>query len=327
MEPQTAVDKYIEEKKYNSSKATVQNYTYRLKRFVEFCDENKIGRIETVTASVSEEFKRKRLEEVNAYTLEQQMRTFRQFLRWCESNELIKDGTAEKLIIPNTEAPNRVRNEAVGAERANEIIDNLYKYRYATVEHVVFHILWDTGIRTGSLRALDIGDWDADNEFLKVRHRPLSETPLKQKGDGERNITITDDRLVEALEDWIDDIHPGVRDDYDRLPLIGTEEGRAHKTTIRSKVYLASQPCRYSTDCPHEREIPGCKARKRDHFSKCPLSVYPHSIRSGAVTAHLNEDIPKEIVSERANMSEGVLDQHYDERTEEQKRERREKYL
>jgi hypothetical protein len=55
--------------------------------------------------------------------------------------------------------------------------------------------------------------------------------------------------------------------------------------------------------------------------------MYPHAIRSGSVTAHLNRDVPKEIVSERANMSEKTLEQHYDERTKSEKRKRREKYL
>ena len=329
MEPKQAVDEYAEVKKHSSADATIQNYRYRLERFVEFCEEAGIQKIEAVTSRTAELFKRERLEnpEINPYTLEQQMRTFRQFLRWCESNELIEDGVAEKLIIPNSAAPDRVRNEAVGAEKANRIIENLVKYKYASVHHIIFHTLWDTGIRMGSLRALDVDDWDRENEFLKVRHRPHSDTPLKQKRDGERNITVTDERLVEALNDWIEDIHPKVEDDYGRMPLIGTQSGRAHKSTVRSKVYFSAQPCRYSSECPHDREISECEARNHDHFSKCPSSVYPYTIRSGAVTAHLNEDIPKEIVSERANMSEGVLDKHYDERTEEQKRERREKYL
>lgn len=329
MEPKQAVDEYAEVKKHSSTEATIQNYRYRLKRFVEFCDESGIKKIETVTSRTAELFKRERLEDpnVNSYTLEQQMRTFRQFLRWCESNELIEDGVAEKLIIPNSDAPDRVRNEAVGSEKANQTIENLCKYNYASGRHIIFHTLWDTGMRIGSLRALDVDDWDRENEFLKVRHRPHKGTPLKQKRDGERNITVTDDRLVDALNDWIENIHPNVEDKHGRMPLIGTSSGRAHKSTIRSKVYLAVQPCRYSSECPHDREIDDCTARKHDHFSKCPSSVYPHAIRSGAVTAHLNEDIPKEIVSERANMSEGVLEKHYDERTEEQKRERREKYL
>jgi site-specific recombinase XerD len=327
MRPQEAIDEFTDVKMYSSSDATVQNYEYRLKRFAEFCESAGIVEIGNVNGRTAEKFKQQRMAnpDVNPYTLEQQMRTFRQFLYWCESNELIKDGVAEKLMIPNSAAPDRVRNEAIDADRAEDIIDRLHKYRYASRHHVVFHILWETGMRMGSLHALDVGDFGEG--VLKLRHRPETGTPLKRKEDGQRDITITDDRLTEAIEDFIADQRPNVGDGTGRRPLIATERGRAHRSTIRADVYTVVQPCRYGGNCPHNKEVTSCEYRKHDHRAGCPSSTYPHAIRSGSVTAHLNRDIPKEVVSERANMSESVLDEHYDERTEEEKRKRREKYL
>lgn len=334
MHPKEALEEYIESKKYSSeAEATIQNYSYRLKRFVEFCERAGIEEISDVTGRTAEKFRQARLKnpDVNPYTAEQQMRTFRQFLRWCESNGFVEAGTAEKVIIPNSDAPDRVRNEAISAERANEIVDWLNKYEYATRKHIVFHTLWETSMRIGSLRALDVYDFrDREEEgspVLGVRHRPEAGTPLKQKEEGQRNITVTDDRLVEAIHDWVEKRHPKVEDEHGRMPLIGTSHGRAHLNTIRSDIYRVVQPCRYRGSCPHNKIISECEYRENDSLSGCPSSIYPHAIRSGAITAHLNEDIPKEIVSERANTSEGVLEQHYDERTLEEKRKRRERYL
>lgn len=62
-------------------------------------------------------------------------------------------------------------------------------------------------------------------------------------------------------------------------------------------------------------------------YSKCPDSVSSHPIRRSAITHHLDSDVPKAIVSERMNVSEKIIDQHYDARDKEQKRQNRQKYL
>jgi hypothetical protein len=172
-----------------------------------------------------------------------------------------------------------------------------------------------------------VEDWHSEAEYLSVRHRPETDTPLKLKHDGERNINITDEDLQEVLDDWISHNRPDSIAGGARKSLIATSNGRASRTTIRSDVYKVVQPCRYSDGCPHDREIDACEARKHGKRYECPSSIYPHAIRSGAITRHLNKDVPKEIVSERANVSEGTLEKHYDERSFEEKRERREKYL
>lgn len=329
MEIQEAIDEYIHVKKHETSDATIQNYGYRLKQFAKFCDRTGLTDTSELTARDLGLFKRERVsnEDINAYTAEQQLRTLRMFIRWCESNELIDECISDKMIIPQTDAHKQVRNEAMGSERANKIIDHLWKYDYASRQHVLFHLLWETGMRLGEARALDTRDWKPDDGYLAVRHRPETDTPLKQKEKGQRNITITDDRLRHALDDYIEDMRHDVEDDFGREPLLTTKRGRAHTGTLRADVYKVVQPCRYSRACPHDEEIDSCEFRNYDKRSGCPSSIYPHAIRSGAVTAHLNENVPKEIVTERANMSEEVLEKHYDERTLEDRRERRERYL
>jgi site-specific recombinase XerD len=333
MHPKEAVNEYIEQKKYGSASSTITNYRYRLKRFLEYCAEASITKISDVTPRVCEQYKQSRLKnpEVNAVTLEQQMRTFRQFIEWCESNEFVKDGTTDKILIPQIEDRDQeVRHEALDADRADQIIEWLMKHRYATRQHIAFHTLWHTSVRLGSLRALDLQDFTrvADGgAVLEFRHRPETETPLKLKSGGERDITITDDRLSEAIEDYIQYERPPVEDSHGREPLIATTQGRPALGTLRSDVYTVVQPCRYTGECPHGEEIGGCEMRTYGKRASCPSSVYPHALRSGSVTDHLNRDVPKEIVSERANMSEATLDQHYDERTKDEKRRRREKYL
>jgi hypothetical protein len=55
--------------------------------------------------------------------------------------------------------------------------------------------------------------------------------------------------------------------------------------------------------------------------------VSPHAIRRGSITHSLNSDMPENATSDRANVSQAVLDQHYDRRTKREKMEQRREYL
>ena len=69
------------------------------------------------------------------------------------------------------------------------------------------------------------------------------------------------------------------------------------------------------------------RANTRDAASKCPSSVSPHAIRRGSITHSLNSDMPDKVVSDRANVSPKVIEQHYDRRTEQERMEQRRDYL
>lgn len=53
----------------------------------------------------------------------------------------------------------------------------------------------------------------------------------------------------------------------------------------------------------------------------------PHPLRRAASTYYLNQEWPKEKLSERANVTVGVLEEHYDTRKEDEKVRTREQYL
>lgn len=114
-------------------------------------------------------------------------------------------------------------------------------------------------------------------------------------------------------------------DEYDRRPLFTTASGRPSTATIRRDFYKISRPCEYSGDCPHDRDIADCDAAKNANAADCPSRFSSHPLRKWSIMSQLDAGVPKELLSDRVDVSVPVLDKHYDQRTEERKsRHRRE---
>lgn len=322
MHSDEAVQQYLASRKIDVTEETLQSYRYRLEQFLRWADEVGLDDMNELTGRMCNEFKNWRVVEggLSRVTLEQHLLTFRDFVRWCESNDAVAEGTAEKIIVPRVSRGEAARDEAISPDRAKQIIDFLARFEFASRDHIIFHILWHTGMRMGALHALDVRDWYSDDPHFRIRHRPDTGTPLKLKERGERNVSIVHEDLVTAIEDYIETQRPDVTDEYGREPLIATRYGRVQKSTIRTAVYRVTRPCYYTGECPHDREIPSCEATERDYFAKCPSSLSPHPIRRGSITYHLNSGVPKEHVSTRTNVSQATLEEHYDARTLEDRR-------
>jgi site-specific recombinase XerD len=325
--PEEAVEQYLLSRKQDASASTIQNHRYRLKHFLKFADERSIENLNELTGRDCENYKNWRIAqgEVASITLEQQLRTFRVFLRYCESIEAVEAGISEKLIIPKVRKGEAVRDDAITHEEATAIIDYLRKYEYGSKEHVIFALLYHTGMRRGACRSLDLADWHSHEEFLEVNHRPDASvpTPLKLKQEGERNLSILDAGLVEALNDYIAHSRIEHTEPDGREPLFTTSNGRISGNAIQAIVYRVSRPCYYSGDCPHGIELDECEAQASNKYSQCPSSVSPHPIRRSAIMHHLNSNVSKAIASERMAVSVDTLEEHYDARSREEKRQAR----
>lgn len=329
--PETAVEEFIESKSYESSDSTIQNLTYRLKQFRLWCDQNNIRDLRELSSRDAEKFKVARANAgLSPVTMRCQIRTFKQFLRWAGNVGYCKPDLHERIIVPTPKREDRSREELISYRRGQRILSYLRKYEFASRRHLIFGILWHTGMRMGSLRSLDIGDVSHDDGgamYLEIQHRPDTDTPLKLQKQGERHVTIADPELAEAIEGWLEHQRPDVKDEHGRQPLITTKRGRASHSTIRCDVYRATHPCLIDGECPHGNDRETCRYVARDFAGGCPSTVSPHPIRRSAITYHLDQDIPKEIVADRVAVSTDVLEEHYDGRDQEQSRTTRAKYV
>ncbi|GAB3676724.1 tyrosine-type recombinase/integrase [Halopiger thermotolerans] len=341
LEPSEALDLYLESRSDDTSEKTLDGQYYRLRAFVAWCDEEGIANLNTLSGRDLYAYRVWRREgnysdeELKTITLRGDLATLRAFLRFCGEIDAVKEGLYDQVPLPRLDGQEEVSNSTLDPDRAIEIVDWLNRYEYASRMHVIVLMLWHTGCRVGELRALDLGDLDLEGDRPRAEgpavhfvHRPETDTPLKNKQNGERWNAIAP-RVAEVLEDYIAEDGPRVdiTDEHGRRPLVTTEHGRVSTNACRTTLYRVTRPCWRGKECPHDREPENCEATDYSKYSKCPSARSPHDVRSGRVTAHRLADQDRSLVSDRMNASEEILDKHYDRRSKRQKAEQRRSFF
>lgn len=319
LEPKRGVELYLRQRQDDAADSTIRAHRGRLKHFVLWCEQESIDNLNHLTGRRLYEFRlwRKEDGDLNTTSVRTQLSTLRAFVKFLETIDAVPDNLHEDISLPALKEGEGVRDVMLEAERAKEILSHLGRFEYASRRHVILDVLWKTGMRTGALHSLDVEDIDTEKQALHIRHRPDTGTSLKNGNRGERMVAVSDESL-QLIEDWISHNRPDSTDEYGRNPLMATDSGRITKGNIRKSVYRVTRPCAINRDC--------C-GKKGQFPSKCPKSQSPHALRRGSITYHLKEDVPKQVVSDRTNVSPDVLDKHYNEMTHEEQMKQRRQYL
>ncbi|WP_200530890.1 site-specific integrase [Halorubrum sp. LN27] len=328
IDPETALELYIAEKETSVADATVVSHKSRLSFLLRWCEERNIENLNELTGRRLQEFRlwRRNVGDLTKVSEKTQMDTVRVFVKWLESIDAVEQNLHKKVLSPAITSQENSRDVMLETDDAEAMLAFLERYEYASINHVTATLLWHTMLRMGSVRALDVEDYDPEEQSLRLRHRPSTDTPLKNKQEGERIIAVSGEVCL-VLDDWIREQRPEVTDDHGRNPLLTTRNGRVAKTTLRTYCYQMTRPCEYGQECPHDRDTADCEALETGGASKCPSSVSPHPFRRGAITHYLQSDVPETVVGDRANVTSDVIDQHYDQRSQKEKMEQRRGYL
>jgi site-specific recombinase XerD len=333
--PDEGVARYLKHRGSEITPNTKNEYKSELDRFADFCDQNEIENLNNLTGRDLDSYRCWRRDEstegessLSTKTMRDVMYLLRDFVEYLSSIEAVSSRLPGKVVVPELADDDGVRNTELDPERLNQIVDHLAKHEYASREHVLWTLLGVTGRRLGGIHSLDLRDLylDTDDPYVEFRHDP-PRTRLKNavRGEGPTNIG---QETVDVLRSYVEHNRRGVETETGREPLLTTYNGRVSKSTMRKWVYKWSRPCAIGKSCPHGRDPNECTAAvDRDSMSKCPSSRSPHSIRHTYITQKRRDGVPKEILSDRCDVSEEILDKHYDERTPEEKRKRRKKIL
>ena len=327
IDPETALELYLAEKETEAADATVYSHRSRLGFFVDWCDERDIENLNELTGRRLHEYRlwRRNVGELSKASEKTRMDTLRVFIRWLETVDGAEQDPHIKVRSPDLTPEENTRDVMLEADAAGSMLEYLRRYEYASLRHVTLSLLWYTMLRMGAARALDIEDYDPEGQCLEIRHRPDTGTPIKNKKRGERTVALSGEVCL-VLDDWLRDRRPDVTGDHGRRPILATSHGRLSKSTLRKYRYQCTRPRVYGDGCPHDRDPEECGATDHGTAGKYPSSVSPHAFRRGSIAYYLNSDVPETAVGDRANVSQDVLEQHYDQRSEREKMEQRRQY-
>lgn len=332
IEPEQAIDLYLEHRSDELREATQRTHRSALRIFQEWTEEYGLTNLNDLRGRDLIAFKKWRKSETDVKTisLNGTLGNIRRFLKFCENIEAVPDGSAERVPLPNVPPNEEVKNDIPEDERVQAIRFYCGRFAYASREHAEFELIAEVGIRLGALRAIDLEDFRTEDEVIHIRHRPegleVYGTPLKNGSGGERIVNLSPG-LTDLLEDYVAQKRHDVVDKFDRKPLFTTKNGRVSTTTVRRDFYQLTRPCEYDPDCPHDREIDDCKATSPADASLCPSSFSTHPLRKWSMMNQLDEGIPKELLSDRVDVSVPVLNKHYDQRSEERRSQQRREVL
>jgi len=339
LSPREAVDMWLEHQQSTKSDSTIRSYTYRLKPFVDWCEQEGIDDLaELSSRDVFRYESHRRSDGLTISTLNNQIGTLKRFLAFAARIEAADESLPQKIEVPTSdEFRDMVSEEKLSANRAKEIRENLHRYARATRRQATFEVMWHTGCRVGGLCALDLSDCyfeeddlerlrhqpDVDEEvleevdvpFLFFRHRPDTEigTPLKNRKQSERAVAL-DQEVADRVQEYIDINRAERADESGRRALFTTKSGkhgRVSGSNVRREIYITTQPCRFGT-CPHDRDPETCEATEHSYEARCPSSRSPHPIRSGVITYLRDQGWPPEVVGERVDATPETIRLHYD---------------
>lgn len=329
--PRAARRQFLNAKRGNVKQSTHRAYKYPTKHLVEYCENNGVESIGEISSHLLESWVQKRENEnIKPITAKQTAKLGRVFIKWCQNSGLVEPGLADRIRIPKTTENDEVSRTTVRRDQAQQVLNTLSTYEYATRKHVAFRFIWDTGCRASGAIALDIDDLGTNPENGKptvdFRNRKRTGTPLKNKNKSERTIMISDD-LRSLIQDYIEGRRDDVTDEHGRRPLLTTPTRRVSRQHLYKDTVAFSRPCVYAGFCPDGREVAACEyAQSKKAACSCPENFSLHPIRRGSITDHLNRGFPKEQLSERVDVSVEVLEKHYDAGTHQDALNRREQF-
>lgn len=324
-----AQEMYLTDRRTDARDDTMRSLRSRTNLFCRFIEqETDVRRLSELSPTTLHRYKVHQSEQhIAPRTLVSRLSTAAVWLDWMEGMGYVADGLADhaRAITPNVDA---AKDTILEAEESGAILRYLGKYEYASRDHVVMLLLWETGMRAGALRAIDVADVEPDDleACIRLVHRP-PETPLKNGDEGERYVSIRDE-TVETIRDHRQNNRQEMTDVEGREPLLTTREGRISIPTIRRTVYHYTRPCAYGEACPLGRDLEDCDATGRsDTWSRCPETNSPHDVRRGALTRMCRGGAPVTAISDRADVSPDVLEKHYNQMTEAEKMDQRRTYF
>jgi site-specific recombinase XerD len=312
LSPRDAMERWLDRRRAEVSDQSLSTLHYRLKLFVDWCEERGVESMSAVDGWTIDEYQHHRHQHAKVVTLNKEFGTLKQFLAYCHTIGLVDERVPDAVKRPALSQHQKTDDTMLAADAAAALLAHYRETptERATRGHALLEVLWHVGCRVGGVHSLDIRDFDADERWLRFTHRPATGTTLKNGRDGERYVGLLAEPAAVVAE-YVREGRADITDDHGRQPLFPSRQGRPIKGTIRSWTGLATVPCNYR-DCPHGHDPATCEWLSHSRVSQCPSSRAPHHVRTGSITWQRSQGVPVEVVATRVNASVDTIETYYD---------------
>ena len=143
IEPETAVELYLDDKKLEAGKSTVRSHRSRLGNFVRCCDKQDIINCNELIGRLVHQYRvwRRNDGELNPVSVKTEMDTLRVFIRWLGTIDGVDPELHHKVRSPDVTPDQNSRSVMLDEEAAEQMLAYLEKFEYATRQHVVLSLL------------------------------------------------------------------------------------------------------------------------------------------------------------------------------------------
>jgi len=135
IEPAKAVSMYLQERKGDLAKASLQSHEYRLNHFIRWCEEEEeIDDLSTITGRQLHAYRLWRRDDGNLSpaSVKTQIDTLRVFIHFCERIDAVEEGLHDKVQSPSLSNGENERDVMLDADRAGTILEDLGRFHYAS---------------------------------------------------------------------------------------------------------------------------------------------------------------------------------------------------
>jgi len=126
------------------SESTYKDYSYDTTRLLEYCEYADRDDLSTFSSRDLTGFKqwRKRDENVGLASLHGQLANIRVFIRWCEDVEIVEDGLADEIDMPDLDPSDIVSYTRIDPETAEQILEYHGQFDYVSREFAEFALMY-----------------------------------------------------------------------------------------------------------------------------------------------------------------------------------------
>lgn len=122
LDPEKGVEMYLDHRKLELSKKSIQNHGYRLRRFVEWCEGNELDNLNELTGRKLHEYRYWRAQEIAKVSLVHELRTLQKVLEFWATIDGVVDGIREQVLIPTVSGDEEPADGMLEHDRAIEIL-------------------------------------------------------------------------------------------------------------------------------------------------------------------------------------------------------------